>query len=68
MSDSRILAQEELSRAALGRDAAVAIGVFDGVHQGHRYLIDRLVERARQEGLATMVVTFHPHPRLVVQP
>jgi riboflavin kinase/FMN adenylyltransferase len=46
----------------------VAIGVFDGVHRGHRYLIGRLVERGRQEGLATMVVTFHPHPRLVVQP
>jgi riboflavin kinase/FMN adenylyltransferase len=68
MSESPILAQEELSRAALGRDAAVAIGVFDGVHRGHRYLIGRLVERGRQEGLATMVVTFHPHPRLVVQP
>jgi riboflavin kinase/FMN adenylyltransferase len=68
MSESPILAQEELSRAALGRDAAVAIGVFDGVHRGHRYLIGQLVERGRQEGLATMVVTFHPHPRLVVQP
>jgi riboflavin kinase/FMN adenylyltransferase len=46
----------------------VAIGVFDGVHRGHRYLIGRMVERGRREGLATMVVTFHPHPRLVVQP
>jgi riboflavin kinase/FMN adenylyltransferase len=68
MSESPILAREELSRAALGRDSAVAIGVFDGVHRGHRYLIGRMVERGRQEGLATMVVTFHPHPRLVVQP
>jgi len=68
MSESPVLAREELSRAALGRDTAVAIGVFDGVHRGHRYLIGRMVERGRQEGLATMVVTFHPHPRLVVQP
>jgi len=68
MSESPILAREELSRAALGRDTAVAIGVFDGVHRGHRYLIGRMVERGRQEDLATMVVTFHPHPRLVVQP
>jgi riboflavin kinase/FMN adenylyltransferase len=68
MSDSPVLAREELGRAALGRDTAVAIGVFDGVHRGHRYLIGRMVERGRQEGLATMVVTFHPHPRLVVQP
>jgi len=68
MSESAILARKELSRAALGCDTAVAIGVFDGVHRGHRYLIGRMVERGRREGLATMVVTFHPHPRLVVQP
>ncbi|MCJ7511170.1 MAG: bifunctional riboflavin kinase/FAD synthetase [Dehalococcoidia bacterium] len=68
MSESPILARGELSRAALGCDTAVAIGVFDGVHRGHRYLIGRMVERGRREGLATMVVTFHPHPRLVVQP
>jgi riboflavin kinase/FMN adenylyltransferase len=68
MSESPVLAREELSRAALGRDTAVAIGVFDGVHLGHHYLIGRMVERGRREDLATMVVTFHPHPRLVVQP
>jgi len=68
MTESAILARKELSRAALGCDTAVAIGVFDGVHRGHRYLIGRMVERGRREGLATMVVTFHPHPRLVVQP
>ncbi|MDP2949104.1 MAG: riboflavin kinase, partial [Chloroflexota bacterium] len=68
MSDSPTLARDELARAAPGRDAAVAIGVFDGVHRGHRYLIGHMVERARQEGLAAIVVTFHPHPRLVVHP
>jgi riboflavin kinase / FMN adenylyltransferase len=68
VSDSPILARDELARAAPGRDAAVVIGVFDGVHRGHRYLIGRMVERARQEGLAAIVVTFHPHPRLVVHP
>jgi len=68
MTESAILARKELRRAALGCDTAVAIGVFDGVHRGHRYLIGRMVERGRREGLATMVVTFHPHPRLVVQP
>jgi riboflavin kinase/FMN adenylyltransferase len=46
----------------------VAIGVFDGVHRGHRHLIGHLVERARREGLAPLVVTFHPHPRTVVRP
>ncbi len=68
MSGSPILAREELQRAAPGRPTAVGIGVFDGVHRGHRYLIGELVERARRERLASVVVTFHPHPRLVVRP
>ncbi len=68
MSGDPLLAREELQRAAVGRPSAVAIGVFDGVHRGHRHLIGQLVERARQEGLASVVVTFHPHPRLVVRP
>ena len=44
------------------------IGFFDGVHQGHCYLINKVVETARQEGLVSMVVTFANHPRQVIQP
>jgi len=69
VSDGTEFAREELRRAAApGRSAAVAIGVFDGVHRGHRHLIGQLVERARRDGLAPLVVTFHPHPRTVVRP
>jgi riboflavin kinase/FMN adenylyltransferase len=69
VSDGTAFAREELRRAAApGRSAAVAIGVFDGVHRGHRYLIGHLVERARNEALAPLVVTFHPHPRSVLRP
>jgi len=69
VSDGTAFAREELRRAAApGRSAAVAIGVFDGVHRGHRYLIGHLVERARNEGLAPLVITFHPHPRSVLRP
>ncbi|MCP9484865.1 MAG: riboflavin biosynthesis protein RibF [Gaiellaceae bacterium MAG52_C11] len=42
---------------------AVAIGTFDGVHLGHR----RVLEAARATGLHVRVLTFHPHPRTVVQ-
>lgn len=62
------MAREELRRAAPGRDTAVTIGVFDGVHRGHRYLIGELMERATARGLASGVVTLHPHPMLVLQP
>lgn len=43
------------------------VGFFDGVHRGHRYLIDLLKEKARAKGLKTAVVTFPIHPRKVLQ-
>ena len=43
------------------------IGFFDGVHLGHRYLIDRLVKTAREEGRKAVVITFGEHPRKVLQ-
>lgn len=45
----------------------IATGYFDGVHQGHRYLIRTLVDAARVRGDESMVITFHPHPRAVLQ-
>lgn len=46
----------------------LTIGVFDGVHLGHQYLLREVVERARSAGRLAAVITFHPHPRLVLQP
>lgn len=48
--------------------SVVAIGVFDGVHRGHQYLLDRAVQAARRRGVAAVVVTFDPHPLAVVRP
>jgi riboflavin kinase/FMN adenylyltransferase len=62
------LAREELARAAPGTETAVTVGVFDGVHRGHLYLLDRLQERARTLGLASGVVTLHPAPFQVLHP
>ena len=45
----------------------VATGFFDGVHIGHRLVIDRLVAEAKESGDESMVVTFWPHPRTVLQ-
>ena len=45
----------------------IATGFFDGVHLGHRFVIDRLVRAARDRGDESMVVTFWPHPRNVLQ-
>lgn len=46
----------------------VTIGVFDGVHRGHRQLIEHAVRLARQRGLPCVLVTFDPHPAEVVRP
>jgi riboflavin kinase/FMN adenylyltransferase len=46
--------------------SAVSIGVFDGVHRGHRYLLHHLVEGAHRENLPAVVITFHPHPARVL--
>lgn len=55
-------------RHAPGRPAAVTVGVFDGVHRGHRYLIDALKARAAERALAAAVVTLHPDPVQVLRP
>ena len=44
-----------------------ATGFFDGVHSGHRMVIDKAVAMAREAGGKSMVVTFWPHPRNVLQ-
>jgi riboflavin kinase/FMN adenylyltransferase len=47
---------------------ALAVGVFDGVHLGHRHVLGALVQRARERGIASGVVTFDPHPLAIVAP
>jgi riboflavin kinase/FMN adenylyltransferase len=47
---------------------ALTIGNFDGVHRGHQYLIQRVIDDARQRGVASLVVTFEPHPTTVLRP
>ena len=48
--------------------SVVTIGVFDGVHRGHQEIIGHTVERARELGVSSVVVTFDPHPSEVVRP
>jgi riboflavin kinase / FMN adenylyltransferase len=45
----------------------VTLGIFDGVHRGHRALLDRLVASAKDVGGESVVITFFPHPRLVLE-
>ena len=63
-----LLVRDELRRTATPGEHALSVGVFDGVHGGHRLLIRRLLKEAEQRRLSAGVITFHPHPVTVVRP
>lgn len=50
------------------KNAVVTSGTFDGVHIGHKKILSRLTEIARKTNGETVVITFWPHPRLVLYP
>lgn len=49
-------------------NAIVTIGTFDGVHLGHQAVFKQMVDKARQIGGETVVITFFPHPKIVISP
>jgi len=49
------------------KNAVVTIGTFDGVHLGHRAILRKMIENAKEIGGQTIVVTFYPHPRSVLE-
>lgn len=50
------------------KNAVVTIGTFDGVHIGHRKIISRIKELADASGGETVILTFFPHPRMILHP
>jgi len=58
--------EQELANIAPDRETLLAVGVFDGVHAGHRYLLEYLTQKAKETGLLSGVVTFTPHPQSVL--
>ena len=50
------------------KNPVLTLGTFDGVHKGHQAIIQRLNEQAREIGGESVVLTFNPHPRIVLNP
>jgi riboflavin kinase/FMN adenylyltransferase len=48
------------------RNAVITIGTFDGVHEGHRKIIEALTSQAKKVNGESVIITFHPHPRKIV--
>ena len=60
--------EEELVRSRPEKDTLLTIGVFDGIHLGHKYLLSQLTKQAREQNLLSGVVTFNQHPQEVLSP
>jgi riboflavin kinase / FMN adenylyltransferase len=60
--------QDAFESSDLPQGGVATIGNFDGVHRGQRAILDRVVERARELGVPSIVVTFDPHPLSVLRP
>jgi riboflavin kinase/FMN adenylyltransferase len=58
----------ELPQVPLDKPSAVSIGVFDGVHLGHRHLLGEMMASARKSGYLSGVVTFDRHPHELLAP
>jgi riboflavin kinase / FMN adenylyltransferase len=50
------------------KNAVITIGTFDGVHLGHQKIIDALIKETCKIGGESVIITFHPHPKKIVQP
>ena len=48
-------------------DSIITLGTFDGIHLGHRRIIDKIVHRSRKASLRSVLITFTPHPQTVVR-
>ncbi|HRF93606.1 MAG TPA: FAD synthetase family protein, partial [Aggregatilineales bacterium] len=57
----------DISNVHLLQPSVITIGVFDGVHKGHQHLIKQLVEYAHLTNRLAVVLTFFPHPDIVLR-
>ncbi|MFV0539770.1 MAG: bifunctional riboflavin kinase/FAD synthetase [Aestuariibaculum sp.] len=58
---------DTVNKYAANKPSVVTIGTFDGVHIGHQKIVKRLIKTAGEEHLQSVVLTFFPHPRMVLQ-
>ncbi len=62
-----VISSNSIARRKL-KACALAIGIFDGLHRGHQYLLKRMLRKAKALKAQSLVVTFYPHPAHVLNP
>jgi len=62
-----VITVQSISNYDKAHPTAITIGTFDGVHIGHRKILERLINNAKVLNLKSTVLTFFPHPRMVLQ-
>jgi len=63
-----MLLEKELAGLSPKSETVLTIGVFDGVHSGHKYLLSKLVEQSKNDNLVNVVITFKQHPQRLLNP
>lgn len=63
-----MLVEKELAGLAPRSETVITIGVFDGVHSGHKYLLSKLAEQSKNDKLISCVITFKQHPQNLLNP
>jgi len=58
----------DLNNLPAFNNSVITIGTFDGVHKGHQKLVERINFLAQQNEGESIIITFHPHPRIVINP
>ncbi|AFH48354.1 Riboflavin kinase [Ignavibacterium album JCM 16511] len=58
----------DIDEIKFDKNTVLTLGTFDGIHSGHQEIISRVIDCSEKENLRNLVITFHPHPRKVINP